>query len=324
MSASTEPPPLGAGLTRGPSLGERAWDRAFRGAAAAMALGVVAVLALLVAKIGTSAWPAIREFGAGFLVRASWDKQAETFGIGAALWGTLYSALIAVGLGTLFGVAIAIFLTESFLPRPVRNVLGRLVELLAAIPSVIYGLWGIYVVVPFLRGPSDWLHAHAGWFPLFGTPSHGVGLLPSAVVLSIMVLPTIAALAKDAIREVPARLRDAAYGLGATRWEVILLVTLPTAATGIAGAIVIALGRALGETMALAMLVGNKNVVSWSLFSPANTLAALLANNFPEATGLESGALMYAAVVLLGLTLLVNMIGSLIIARATAGLKGLR
>jgi phosphate transport system permease protein len=203
-------------------------------------------------------------------------------------------------------------------------VLKITVELLAAIPSVVYGLWGIFVVIPFVRPPANWLHAHLGWIPLFGTGLSGPGLLPASIVLAIMVLPTISAISRDALVAVPPKLREAAFGMGATRWEAILAVFVPTAATGIFGGIILGFGRALGETMALAMLAGNANIISWSLFSPANTLAALLANHFPEADKIEVGALMYVALVLLAITLVVNIIGTLILQRADAGLKGLR
>ena len=163
----------------------------------------------------------------------------------------------------------------------------------------------------------NWLHLKLGWIPFFATDLSGPGVLPAVIVLSIMILPTITAISRDALVSVPPKLRMAAYGLGATRWETILSVILPTASRGIVGGVVLALGRALGETMALAMLVGNSNQISVSLFSPANTLAALLANNFPEAGAKQVGVLMYAALVLLGITLVVNIVGALIIQRAS-------
>jgi phosphate transport system permease protein len=168
------------------------------------------------------------------------------------------------------------------------------------------------------------LHEKLGFIPFFSTRLSGPGILPASLVLSIMILPTVSAVSREAMAAVPKRLAAAAFGLGATRWEVIFRVTLPTAATGIFGALVLGFGRALGETMALAMLVGNANTFGWSLFSPGNTLAALLANHFPEADAVEVQALMYAAVVLLLITLAVNAIGSLIMLRTTAGLKGLQ
>ena len=201
-------------------------------------------------------------------------------------------------------------------------VLKTLVELLAAIPSVVYGLWGIFVVIPMIRPVCNWIYAHLNWLPFFDSPFSGPGMLPAAVVLAIMILPTITAISRDALVSVPPKLKEAAYGLGATRWETLFGVMLPTAARGIVGAIILAFGRALGETMALAMLVGNANVISWSLFSPANTLAALLANNFPEANRKEVGVLMYAALVLLAITLVVNIFGNLVLQKPTLASRG--
>src|SRR5262249_25505311 len=186
------------------------------------------------------------------------------------------------------------------------------------------GLWGLFVVIPLVRPVANGLHARLGWMPFFSTTLSGPGVLPAVLVLSIMILPTVTALSRDALVAVPSKLRMAAYGMGATRWDTILAVILPTASRGIFGAVVLAFGRALGETMALAMLVGNSNRISLSLFSPANTLASLLANNFPEAGPHEVGVLMYAALVLLAITLAVNVIGALILERATGELEAMR
>jgi len=300
----------------------------------------------IVWDIGRVATPAIHAYGPGFLTGTTWDANRDQFGILPAIFGTLYSSVLGLLIGTALGLAIAIFLAEGFfssaidavvrwlglsevrfwarLPDRVEDALRFTIELLAAIPSVVYGLWGIFVVIPMIRPTANWLHDHLGWIPIFGTQLSGPGLLPAAIVLAIMVLPTISAISRDALVGVPPKLREAAFGLGATRWEVILAVIVPTAATGIFGAIILGFGRALGETMALAMLAGNANAISWSVFSPANTLAALLANHFPEAGPAEVGALMYAAMVLLTITLLVNVIGTWILVRASAGLKGLR
>jgi phosphate transport system permease protein len=189
----------------------------------------------------------------------------------------------------------------------------NIVELLAAIPSVVYGLWGIFVLIPIVRPVCDLLYDKLSWIPFFGTSLAGPGMLPAALVLAIMILPTVAAISQDALLAIPYKVKEAAYGMGTTRWQAILRVLLPTASHGIFGALVLGLGRALGETMALAMLVGNSNQISLSLFSPANTLAALLALNFPEAGTVETQALMYAAIVLLLITLIVNVIGQSII-----------
>ena len=173
------------------------------------------------------------------------------------------------------------------------------------------------MVIPTIRPVCDWLNLKLGWIPFFSTHLSGPGVLPAVLVLSIMILPTITAISRDALVSVPPKLRMAAYGLGATRWETVLAVIVPTASRGIFGGIVLAFGRALGETMALAMLAGNANQISLSLFSPANTLAALLANNFPEAGARQVSILMYAALILLGITLAVNMVGAVIIQRAS-------
>jgi phosphate transport system permease protein len=304
----------------------------------------VALVAFIVLRIGTVAAPAVRQYGLDFLTGTTWDPNQSRFGILPEIWGTLYTSLLALLGGTLFGVAAAVFLSEGYLgqfvfgflrllnlhlhpvwsrlPDQLENRLKNLIELLAAIPSVVYGLWGVFVVIPLIRPGCNWLHLKMGWLPLFGSDLSGPGVLPAVLVLSIMILPTITAISRDALVSVPPKIRMAAYGLGATRWETILAVILPTASRGIFGGVILAFGRALGETMALAMLVGNANQISVSLFSPANTLAALLANSFPEAHPKEVRVLMYTALVLLGITLAVNAAGSLILERASAQLEG--
>jgi phosphate transport system permease protein len=225
-------------------------------------------------------------------------------------------------IGGFFGITIAIFLTQDFLPLRLAIVFRTVIEMLAAIPSVVFGLWGIFVVIPFIRPFADWLHQTLGFIPFFATSLSGPGLLPAALVLAIMVLPTVAAISQDALHSVPYRTKEAAYGMGATRWEAILQVMLPTAAGGIFGSLVLGFGRALGETMALAMLIGNSNQVSLSLFAPANTLASLIASNFPEAGEIERQALLYAALVLLAITLIVNVFGLFMLSLATRRMSG--
>ena len=198
----------------------------------------------------------------------------------------------------------------------------NLIELLAAIPSVVYGLWGIFVIIPLIRPACNWVHQTMGWIPLFKTALAGPGMLPAAIVLAIMILPTISAISRDALVSVPPKLREAAYGLGATRWEALLAVIIPTAQTGIFGAVLLAFGRALGETMALAMLLGNTNEFSISFFAPGNTLAALIANDFPEASTDKRQVLLFAGMTLLVITLLVNISGAAIIQYANRNRKG--
>jgi phosphate transport system permease protein len=309
-----------AGPPRAVAAAPSAWDffadRLFRALAKFAAYLILALLAFILWQIGRKAWPGMREYGIGFLTSTTWDVGRGQFGILPAIWGTLYSSFLALVIGGFFGVVMAIFLTQDFLPPRLAVLFRTTIELLAAIPSVVYGLWGIFVVVPAIRPTANWLYEHLGGIPFFGTTLSGPGLLPAALVLAIMILPTVAAVSQDALRQVPYRVKEAAYGMGTTRWEAILKVMLPTAATGIFGALVLGFGRALGETMALAMLIGNSNQLSLSLFSPANTLAALLALNFPEAGPREVSVLMYAALVLLAITLVVNIAGGAIMAVA--------
>jgi phosphate transport system permease protein len=308
-------------ISRPPTSGEVLRDRLFRGLTWSFAWLTILVVVLIIWQIGAAAKPAIEKQGAAPLTSAKWDGK-ENFGILPQIWGTLYSAFLGVAIGAFFGIAVAIFLTQDFLPPKVELALKNTVELLAAIPSVVYGLWGIFVVVPAIRPACNWLHENLGWIPIFQTRLLGPGLLPAALVLAIMVLPTVTAISRDALSSVPPRLKEAAFGLGATRWETILAVVVPTASRGIWGSIVLALGRALGETMALAMLVGNANIIDWSVFGPADTLAAMLANKFPEASQVEVGMLMYAALVLLGITLVVNVFGAWIVSRTSVSLTG--
>jgi phosphate transport system permease protein len=331
-------------IAQPPPRSQQVVDRSFRGLCYGLAVLFVLSVVFIVLKIALDAWPALRHYGFGFLVGTTWDPNTGQFGVLPEIWGTLYTSVLALIISTIFGVSAAIFLSEGFLgqfifnilknlhfeihpvlsklPEQVEGLLKNLIELLAAIPSVVYGLWGLFVVIPLIRPACNWLNLKLGWIPLFGTTLTGPGVIPAVIVLSIMLLPTITAISRDALVSVPSKLRMAAYGMGATRWETILAVILPTASRGIVGALILAFGRALGETMALAMLVGNANRISVSLFSPANTLAALLANNFPEAAKKDIGVLMYAALILLGITLFVNIIGSIILQRASVELEG--
>jgi phosphate transport system permease protein len=325
---------------------DRLRDRGFRRLTQAASWAIILLGVYIIATILMEAIPAIRARGAAFLIERVWDSNVDRYGILPQTWGTLYSSILGVGLGSILGISIAIFLSErllgefifrilklvglqfhpywSKLPDQLEQVLKTIIELLAAIPSVVYGLWGIFVIIPLIRPFAAWMDDHLGWIPFFEGTLGGGGMLPASLVLAIMVLPTISAISQDALVAVPPRIREAAYGLGATRWETLLGVLLPTAGAGILGSIILAFGRALGETMALAMLVGNANRISLSLFSPANTLAALLANNFPEAGKTEVGVLMYAAVVLLLITLVVSLLGNWILQRAQARFVGQR
>lgn len=308
-------------ICRPPSFSDVLIDRIFRMLARLGVILIISLVAALVLEIGIKAFPGIQKHGLDMITGTVWDVGQQKFGILPAIWGTLYSSLIALLIGGFFGIGMAIFLTQDFLPARLAAVFRTIVELLAAIPSVVYGLWGIFVVIPAIRPLTDELNQSLGWIPFFGSTLSGPGLLPASLVLAIMILPTIAAVSQDALRSVPLKTKQAAYGMGTTHWEAILKVMVPAAMTGIFGSLVLGLGRALGETMALAMLVGNSNQISLSLFAPANTLAALLALNFPEAGPNEIEVLMYAALVLMLITLVVNLLGSMIITYAQRGIK---
>jgi phosphate transport system permease protein len=292
-----------------PSAGEYAADRVFRGIAWTSAFLVIALTGFILWEVARQAAPAIQAHGLGFITGTEWNVNKGEFGVLPEIWGTLYSSLLALLLGGLFGIAIAIFLTQDFIHSRLAMVFRTVIEMLAAIPSVVFGLWGIYVLIPLLKPGAQWLHDQLGWFPLFSTDLAGPGMAPAALVLAIMILPTVAAITVDAFQRIPYKIKEAAYGMGTPRWEAILEVMVPTASSGILAALVLGFGRALGETMALAMLIGNANQISLSLFSPANTLASLLASTFPEAGQIEVQALMYAALVLLMITFLVNVMG---------------
>jgi phosphate transport system permease protein len=273
-------------VTHPPAPFEYFVDRFFRALAWAAAGLIIVLVAYILWKIGRQAMPAIQKYHFNFLISSQYNVQELKFGILPGIWGTLYSSLLALLIGGFFGLTVAIFLTQNFLPPRLAFVF-RLI----------------------IRPAANWLNEYFGFIPFFSTSLSGPGLLPAAIVLAIMVLPTVAAISQDALNSVPYRTKEAAYGMGATHWEVILKVMIPTAAGGIFSAMVLGFGRALGETMALAMLIGNANQVSLSLFAPAETLAALLASHFPEAGPAEVEVLMYAALVLLAITLVVNVAG---------------
>ena len=279
---------------------ERFLDNSFYWTAKILAFAIAGVLVWITIQVALKAMPAIQEFGLGFISTSSWNPVNSQYGVWPAIYGTLVSSFIALIISVPIGLGVAIFLSEDYLPPSAQRVIVFLVELLAAVPSVVYGLWGIFVLIPFLKG---------------FTPLRGPGMLPAALILSVMILPTIAAIARDAITNVDSGLRQAAVGLGATRWEAILQIILPAASSGIIGGIMLALGRALGETMAVTMLIGNSNKVDLSVFEPSNTVSSLLANQFAEASGLQVAALMYAALILFFITLVVNILAQLLVTR---------
>lgn len=296
----------------------------FKGACWLASILTVLLLAFILGEIFTKAWPAVQRFGFGFLTGVQWSPNREIFGVLPVIVGTAASSLIALLLALPLGLAIALLLSEDFLPAPIRYLIRFVIELLAAIPSVVYGLWGIFVVVPLVQQYGAILADKLGFLPFFQGPAYGNSLLTASLVLALMVLPTITAISRSSLVAVPNTLREASYALGATRWESILGVILPTAAPGIVASSILAFGRAMGETMAVAMLIGNSQRLSWSFLAPSNTLSALLANQFAEADGIQVNALMYAAALLVLMTLVVNTVGEAILRhtqKATAGLR---
>lgn len=277
-------------------------------------MGFALFILLLLVAIGllilVQAWPAIQEFGLSFLWTSSWNpvEGREMFGVLPMVYGTLVSSAIALLLAVPLGIGTALFLSENFIPLKIRTVLVFMVELLAAIPSVVYGLWGIFVLIPALK----W------FFGLFGLSFAGPSMLAASLVLAIMILPIITAISRDSLAALPPELRQGSYGLGATRWGTIFRVLIPAAISGIVGGVMLALGRAMGETMAVTMLIGNSNSINFSLLAPSNTISSLLANQFAEAKGIQVASLMYAAFVLVILTLIVNILADWIVRKLQA------
>jgi phosphate transport system permease protein len=283
--------------------------------------GLLAPLALLLilAVLIQQAWPAMLRFGPGFLVSQVWDQVRLDFGALPYIYGTVVSAGLALLIAVPVGIGVALFLAEPG-QAAIRSVIGTGVELLAAIPSVVYGLWALFVMGPFVYKALELpVNSSLGWIPLFGGTPRPTSLLSAALVLAVMVLPTLASVSRDVIRSVPVGLREASVALGATWWELTWRVILPTARAGIFGATILALGRALGETIAVTMIIGNRNQISTHIFEPAYTLAAVIANEFTEATApMHTAALVELGGVLIGVTLTVNLL-ALGLLRATRG-----
>jgi phosphate transport system permease protein len=284
-------------------------DRVYRTAILAFALCVPILLLLILIEVGAAGWPALRQFGVQFLTSSEWDPVAGQFGAAPAIAGTLITSLVALALATPLALGGAIFISE-FSPSWLRQPLSFFVDLLAAVPSVVYGLWGIFFLVPMLREQlmpflRDTLHL--GATPFFTGPAYGPSVLAAGLILAIMVLPYIAAVSREVLMAVPRSQREAALALGATRWETITGAVVPYARSGIIGGVILGLGRALGETMAVTMVIGNRHELSASLFAPGYTMASLIANEFSEATSdLHLSALMAVGFVLFLITLIVN------------------
>jgi phosphate transport system permease protein len=284
-------------------------DRAYAVFTSAAAAVIPVVVGLVFIALAIGSWPALRQFGTSFVTSSAWDPVHGRFGAAPAVYGTLVSSALALLIAGPLALGVALFLVD-FAPGWLREPVAFTVELLAAVPSVVYGLWGIVVLVPLLRQYvmpflADTLHL--GGTPLFSGPAYGTSMLAAGLILAIMILPYIAAVSREVLRAVPRSQREAALALGATRWEMIRHAVLPYARSGLVGGLMLGLGRALGETMAVTMVIGNQHRISASLFAPGYTMASLIANEFSEATTpLHVASLMAVGLVLLVTTFTVN------------------
>ena len=285
---------------------------------------IPALLLLLGTEVLIAGWPALRHFGFSFITSTEWDPVGEKFGAGPAIYGTLVTSAIALVIATPLALGVALFVSE-IAPTWLRQPLAFLVDLLAAIPSVVYGLWGVFVLIPLLREhlmPFMRDTLHLGATPLFSGPAYGPSMLAAGLILAIMILPFISSVSREVLLVVPRAQREAALALGATRWEMISGAVIPYARSGIIGGIVLGLGRALGETMAVTMLIGNQDTISASLLAPSNTMASLIANKFRESDGLQLSSLLAVGFILFVITLIVNAIARWLVWQTLRGASG--
>lgn len=288
-------------------------DRVFYWGTLTFASSVLIITLLIGTLLTRASMPSINHFGLKFLTSSTWDPTRDIYGAWPYIYGTLVSSLLALFLAVPISLGTAFFLAD-LAPKWMRNPISFLVELLAAVPSVVYGLWGVLVMVPWLTGVQDWLSVRYGTLPIFEGAPAGRSMMAGALILTIMILPFITSVSREVIKAVPASQREAAFGLGATRWEALKGPVLRAARSGIMGAIILGLARALGETMAITMVIGNGNKAAVSLFAPGNTLASILANNFAEASGeLYTASLLHIALTLFIITIIVNCIARLLI-----------
>jgi phosphate transport system permease protein len=298
-------------------------DNIFKWMTFLFAFSVLVILLLMVAEMVQESLISIDKFGWGFITGRDWDAVQESFGALPFIWGSVVTSILALLLATPLSVGTALFITE-IAPKKIGGVVASLVELLAAIPSVIYGLWGILVMAPWLqRSIGPFLIDHLGFLPFFKGPAYGVGILAAVFILMIMVVPIITSITKEVILAVPSNQREAAIALGATRWEMIRIAVLPYGKSGILGAVILGLGRAIGETMAVTMVIGNTPQIFTSLLAPGYTMPSVIANEFAEASSmLHSAALMEIGLILLVVTLIINSLARLLIWSVTRGERG--
>jgi phosphate transport system permease protein len=295
-------------------------DQMFRAASFASAILVLLVLVGIIGAMIHGGWPAFREFGPGFITSTVWDVANDRYGAWVAIVGTLSSAFIALVIGVPISLGIAIFLTQ-LCPAWMKRPIATTIELLAAVPSIVYGMWGLFVFAPlFARFVQVPVSSLVEGIPIVGTifysrvPS-GVGVLTAGIILAIMIIPFIASVARDILDQIPTVLRESAYGIGCTTWEVVRYVLMPQAGVSVIGAIMLGLGRALGETMAVTFVIGNANRLSLSIFDPGSTIASRIANEFNEAFGLQLNALLALGCILFVVTFAVLIVARLLVAR---------
>ena len=302
------------------SSGGETTDHVFRSAITACGLAVLAVLVLIVYELATSSRLSWHAFGFKFFVGSEWDPVSEQFGAMPFVYGTLVSSLVALIIAVPLSIGVAVFTTEMC-PKSLRGPLSFFVELLAAIPSVIYGLWAMFVLVPLLSGyVQPFLAKTLGWTGLFSGPPYGIGMLAAGIILSIMIIPIISSITREVLTVVPQHQREGVLALGATRWEMIRVGVLRNARAGIVGGIILGLGRALGETIAVTMVIGNRPEIAKSLFAPGYTMASVLANEFSEATGdVYLSALVEIGLALFLVTIIVNALAQLLVWTVTRG-----
>jgi len=298
-------------------LGDRLGDIGLRGITFAAALSAAVLLGAIVWKVVDLAHPSISKYGLGFLTSDTWDPVKKHFGALSFIYGTAVSSLLALLIATPLAIAIALWLSE-LAPRGARGVIGSLVEMLAAIPSVVLGLWGILVLGPYLSHHVEpWLHDKLGFIPIFGAPeATGTGLFTASLILTIMIVPIIASICRELFLQVPSELEEGALALGATRWEMVRGVILPATRTGIAAAIILGLGRALGEAIAVTQVIGGGTKITHNIFGPSDTIASKIAASYQgAASGLEQSSLLYLAAILLVIGLITNLAAQIIVRR---------
>ena len=304
-----------------PAKASKAPDHIFGAAMLACGLSLLAIVVLIVIELVLQSRLSLHAFGWRFFTGSNWDPVAGDFGALPFIYGTIVSSLVALIIAIPLSIGVAVFTTEMC-PKPLRGTISFLTELLAAIPSVVYGLWAIFVLAPLLREHvQPWLAKYLGWTGLFSGPPFGIGMLAAGIILAIMIVPIIASITREVLTAVPQQQREAVLALGATRWEMIRMGVLRNARTGIVGAVILGLGRALGETMAVTMVIGNTPQIAKSLFAPGYTMASVIANEFTEATGdLYLSALIEIGLGLFLVTIVINILAGLLVWSVTRGM----